>query len=334
MSISLKTHKMLWGASANVCAKCKAYLVEDARLTDDASLVGEEAHIVSKKEDGPRYNDPLPMDQRDLFGNLVLLCNRCHKIVDDQVNTYPANDLRKLKKDHEDSVRTSITNENSMKLRDDVIYSEYIQHWESVSELNQWSAWTSYMLSADAPRMRIVLRDALTELNEYLLNRVWPHRYIDLEQSFSAFRRVLNDLIREFGRHMDKDEYNSGVVSTEKFYKMSGWLEQDEFHWRVDQFKFHTDTLRDLTLELTRVANLICDLVRHHISPGYRLAEGRLMVSVGPFSDLSVRTFVPEYQGDDRSSMYPGFEAFLAARANRDYAAGRGTEAVRGYADG
>jgi hypothetical protein len=334
MSISLRTHKLLWGASGNACAKCKSLLVEDATLTDDASLVGEEAHIVSKKENGPRYADPLPMDRRDLFENLILLCNRCHKIVDDQVNTYPADDLRQLKEDHETAVRSSISDENSAKLRDDVVYSEYIQHWESATELDHWSAWTSYMLSADAPCMRTELRDGLTELDEYLLNRVWPHRYLDLEHAFGAFRRVLNDLIREFGRHMRHDHHETGVVSTEKFYKMYGWLEQDEFHWRVDQYEFHTDTLRDLTLELTRAANLICDLVRRHISPAYRLDEGRLVVSIGPFSDLSIRTFVPEYKGDDRRTLYPGFEAFLAARASRDYAAGRGTEAVRGYSDG
>ena len=85
MAISLKTHKLLWGSSGNICARCKTGVVEDPTETDDASLVGEEAHICSKKEDGPRYDDPLPIDQRDLFVNLILLCNTCHKIVDDQV---------------------------------------------------------------------------------------------------------------------------------------------------------------------------------------------------------------------------------------------------------
>ena len=86
MAISLKTHKLLWGASGTICARCKETVVEDATETDDPSLIGEAAHIASKKHNGPRYNDPLPMEQRDLVANLILLCNRCHKVVDDQVN--------------------------------------------------------------------------------------------------------------------------------------------------------------------------------------------------------------------------------------------------------
>ena len=56
MSISLKTHKMLWGRSGNMCAfpNCKKELVMDESETDDASVIGEEAHIIARKENGPR----------------------------------------------------------------------------------------------------------------------------------------------------------------------------------------------------------------------------------------------------------------------------------------
>jgi hypothetical protein len=105
VSISLKTHKLLWGASGNTCAKCKTAVVQDATPTDDPSIVGEEAHIVSKETNGPRYSDPLPMDKRDEFENLMILCNRCHKIVDDQVNTYTVAALRRMKVEHEEWIR-------------------------------------------------------------------------------------------------------------------------------------------------------------------------------------------------------------------------------------
>src|SRR5205807_1510140 len=69
------------------------------------SLVGEEAHIVSKEVNGPRYNDPLPMDQRDDYDNLLILCNCCHKTVDDQVNTFTVAVLQKMKRNHADELR-------------------------------------------------------------------------------------------------------------------------------------------------------------------------------------------------------------------------------------
>ena len=56
MSISLKTHKMLWGRSGNRCAfpDCQKELVMDATEIDDESLIGEECHIISKNPNNPR----------------------------------------------------------------------------------------------------------------------------------------------------------------------------------------------------------------------------------------------------------------------------------------
>jgi len=67
MAISLKTHKMLWGRSGNMCAypECKKVLVADETLTDNPSVVGEEAHIVARKENGPRGKRDLTEEERD-----------------------------------------------------------------------------------------------------------------------------------------------------------------------------------------------------------------------------------------------------------------------------
>jgi len=48
MTISLKTHKMLWGRFGNGCAfpECKNILIEGKTDTDNESLIGEVAHIV------------------------------------------------------------------------------------------------------------------------------------------------------------------------------------------------------------------------------------------------------------------------------------------------
>ncbi len=240
-----------------------------------------------------------------------------------------------MKNKHEDSVRESLSGDDIAKSRDDVTYAEYIERWESDCQLDYWPAWTSYLLSADAPRTDTAHRDRLAHFNMYLLNRVWPHRYTDLEQAFKMFGCVLNDLLREFGRHSICQGENDEMVITEKFYKTSGWLEQEEFRRSVDAYEFHTDVIRDLTLELTRAANYVCDLVRQHLSPAYRLQEGRLTVSLGPFSDLSILTFVPEYSPQERDGIpYDSLQHFLENRMNRDYAAGSGTEPVKGYAYG
>jgi hypothetical protein len=75
-------------------------LIEDATPTDDESVIGEEAHIVAREEDGPRGQSILSREQRDAYSNLILLCRKHHKIVDDQLNEYTVEKLHKLKIDH------------------------------------------------------------------------------------------------------------------------------------------------------------------------------------------------------------------------------------------
>ncbi len=57
-------------------------------------MVSEIAHVVSRKPDGPRGNHTLPLDARDRYDNLILLCEEHHKIVDANPEAYPVERLR------------------------------------------------------------------------------------------------------------------------------------------------------------------------------------------------------------------------------------------------
>jgi len=110
MSISLKTHKMLWGRAASRCAfpGCRQELVMDASQTDDESLIGEACHIVAQSPSGPRGDSPLTPEQHDHYDNLILLCRNHHKRVDDQENTYTVQCLLEMKAAHEKWVRETL----------------------------------------------------------------------------------------------------------------------------------------------------------------------------------------------------------------------------------
>src|SRR4051794_27078001 len=101
MSISLRTRKMLWARSANRCAfqECREALIHDVEGRS-ASIIGEEAHIVARESDGPRGSDSLAPELRDEYENLILLCSKHHKIVDDHPDLYPVSALRQMKLDH------------------------------------------------------------------------------------------------------------------------------------------------------------------------------------------------------------------------------------------
>ncbi len=191
MSITLKTRKMLWGRAANRCAYCRKELVIDSTETDDESVVGEECHIVGEKEDGPRGISPLTHEQRDKYGNLVLLCCVHHKMVDDQPGEYSVDRLTQLKNEHESWVRTSLAEFDADKQRDDEQYADIVQELCDRTDIDNWQNWTSFLLGGGYPRIWKEIHSKLNTIPHWLLARVWPGRYATIEMSFHNFRIVL-----------------------------------------------------------------------------------------------------------------------------------------------
>lgn len=108
MGVTDKTRKILWGRSGNRCAICKCELIMDASPNDDESIVGDECHIVAREAGGPRGDLSFPVDQLDSFSNLILLCKIHHKLVDDQPNEYPVDQLQRIKEEHLGYVRRGL----------------------------------------------------------------------------------------------------------------------------------------------------------------------------------------------------------------------------------
>jgi hypothetical protein len=105
MPISIRDRKLLWTRSGNECAfpACGQQLVLDSAGLD--VIVGEEAHIHSRKPGGPRADISLSAAELDGYGNLILLCPTHHTVVDAQPTVFTAPALREMKVSHERAVR-------------------------------------------------------------------------------------------------------------------------------------------------------------------------------------------------------------------------------------
>ena len=87
----------------------------------------------------------------------------------------------------------------------------------------------------------------------------------------------------------------------------------------------YVQLVEDLTLELTRAANHICDLVRQYLDPNFRLTEGVLIVETGLYMDLTYHSLRAEYRREERGAApYPGLQRFKEVRATRDHHMGTG----------
>ncbi|MFF2618962.1 HNH endonuclease [Kitasatospora sp. NPDC058046] len=110
MAIKDMDRKLLWGRSGNECAfpNCRQRLMDDVG-TDPAVrnpvVLGEEAHIVAREDDGPRGNPSLPLSERNSYTNLILLCPTHHTLIDKEHGRHFSVDaLLAMKRAHEDTV--------------------------------------------------------------------------------------------------------------------------------------------------------------------------------------------------------------------------------------
>ncbi len=107
MAIKSKDRKKLWALSGNRCAICRCELVIKSNISESENIVGEECHIKSKKERGPRYSES-DNEALDSYQNIILLCCTHHTIIDNNRIEYSVERLKEIKYEHENWVRNSL----------------------------------------------------------------------------------------------------------------------------------------------------------------------------------------------------------------------------------
>jgi hypothetical protein len=335
MSILLKTHKLLWGRSGNKCAmeNCRNDLIAGETETDNESIIGDEAHIVAKSPDGPRGISELTPKERDEYDNLVLLCRKHHKIVDDQHIFYTIKKLKEIKQKHEEWVKVSLHLDKD-KEKDELSYASYIDAIIRMFDFENWNNWTSALVSHGQPAIKYKKLKELQTIPDFIISRFWPNRYEDLEAAIFNIKNVLSDFINVFYKYADEgaiykaeESGNDRTIRTINFYSIENW--NPELYKRlVEKFEYHVSLIEDLSLELTRAANLLIEKIRKYISQKYREEEGKLLISSGPCIDLGFKTFKVEYKSEEKKENYPyrGLKFFMTDRINRDMHFGEGVD--------
>lgn len=183
MGITDKTRKILWGRSGNRCAICKCELVMEASPNDDKSIVGDECHIVAREAGGSRGDSSFPVDQLDSYSNLILLCKKDHKIVDDQPNEYPVEKLKQIKHKHFEYVRRGLeppVNWSSTNIPEEALGAGLIE--KEIGTL--WSHYANHPVSTEVIRFRgkliaelVIYKDSLSP-HSYELYQIDRDQYV------------------------------------------------------------------------------------------------------------------------------------------------------------
>lgn len=103
-NVPQQTRLKLWVKAAGRCEfrGCNKPVWRNGLTLNDGNF-GEVAHIIAASEDGPRGGKE-STELRIEFSNLMLLCQRCHKAIDDNPEKYTSELLRKWKHEHENRI--------------------------------------------------------------------------------------------------------------------------------------------------------------------------------------------------------------------------------------
>jgi hypothetical protein len=337
--ISSHTRKRLWLRSGGRCAfpDCDEPLLEPIEGLDEDTVVGIECHIVPR-EDSPkvaRSVSSLSSQERDGFthlverrhdySNLVLMCTRHSRIIDNPHADFSVAAVIAMKRDHEAKIDARLS--VSERQAGDIILRQaaIVDGWETQISLDEWQRWIGPLFGDGHPRMRKEYFDRLSEVRRWMFSRVWPGTAPALEQAFENFRYVTQDLQLTLEQYPHRVLRESGWIAPERFYNDSGWAQKIGDHARLDDmYEWYAFLLEDLALELTRAANLVCEAVRQTIDPRYRVDEGLVVLESGPYMDFMTRLHRPRYQTDEGWAPYHGLREFLRDRERRDEYRGTG----------
>lgn len=318
VAISVRDRILLWGRSGNRCAfpGCRRLLTREAEETGRDTNLSQEAHIIAESEDGPRGKSPITRAQRDAYPNRILLCLEHHKIVDDDPDHWTVDRLLEMKAEHEAWVESVTSADDDAALAAALIYADVIQRVEAKLDFDAWDLWTSGLL-APTPWIDREVLERIERLRQWLFRRPWPKRLPDVEEAFENLRRILDDLAMVCQLGLEEDLGRRRLVPEYK----KRWV--DDYNEHAEQFNWTVDLIHDMTMELTRAANLVCDRIRNRIDPLYRWEEGVIMVErMG--DGLHSNRIRPTYSADDLRDRYPGLERFLDVRSTRDIVYGQG----------
>ncbi len=116
--VTSKVVKRLYAESGNECSSPNC---EQELFKDDPSHCGQIAHIYAKNMGGARYDPSMSEEERNGYGNLILLCSNCHNFIDSNPEKYPPSLLIDWKNKHKDKVRMNDPSKFCKALKDIII---------------------------------------------------------------------------------------------------------------------------------------------------------------------------------------------------------------------
>ncbi len=251
--ITDKVKYRLYALSGNRCALC------DSPIFENSCNTGEICHIQAISENGPRYNPNLTNEIVNSYENLILLCPRCHKRIDDEsnLNIFTVDYLKKYKNDHEKRVVQNLLPKsigNRDFLFSDII-SDQLKNELRVYSKEEIQISLKRILQGNPVEKYIIWEIVCSCCNSgenYQINLSYLHNIFE-----SDFNRFVYEMIklRDLG-YVCETKYSNNIVDGEYDDKTGDFLPD---WWNYDkqaaQGEWYLDRLGQILLIVRRYLN-------------------------------------------------------------------------------
>lgn len=162
-------------------------------------MIGEQAHIISSKPNGPRGDTPIAQSEIDSYENLILLCPTHHAEIDKDTNSWTVEKLKETKKIHEEKVKIGLDNTN---IRHNMFEKEDLEKLKGF--LNSFNHLFTYIIDSGSEIVHMIPSDVRIEL-DYISQ-------ISYYNKFKAYSRKINQY-QDIIHKNCIDLYNETIVT-------------------------------------------------------------------------------------------------------------------------
>lgn len=209
-SVSQRDMKILWGRSGNTCAICKTGLIQE-RNEGSKYPLGEMAHIEGKNPGSARYNPTMTDDEKSTYHNLILVCPRCHGIIDNDCQEYTVKKLEQIKNDHEkwvfESLRIHMPEVDFAELKTIINHLSHVPITGDVYSI-PIPAKEKIEKSRLSPQVENLIKHGMVQLNQV-------KNYLDKNADRQFIQRLREGFVNRY-----RDLRNGGLEGDALFYEL------------------------------------------------------------------------------------------------------------------
>ncbi|MEO7100149.1 MAG: hypothetical protein ABI162_12370 [Luteolibacter sp.] len=275
MSIQPKDIKLLWGKAANRCSmkNCRRPLTAEEDEATPHILLGEMAHIVGEKKSkkSARGLSSLPLSERNIYTNLILLCANHHTIIDKDEVTWTVEKLHSMKRTHELWIEGKLGEQIDKNLQ---IYHDMIDIVTISLDLDRWRHHSDclyrHIMHVDYP-------DGIYQLS-------FEYFKANLPNTIPEFEQQLKNLVHRSRTLLDYYMCDAVIIPGDprimncKRYKDVPHQNFELKETLIEEYNLWCLTTHKLLYNLVKALNDFAECVRKHLRSDYFLREGKFCV--------------------------------------------------------